>query len=237
MHKILSSYAYFYLNQIFSLPERYIIHSEFEKVFEKNLTIKDCSYMEFNKFFSTEAKLTRFKNYYIELGINLKDFKANVLGGIMHRPEETFRGITERVKPLFSEGVEIYKGRPHSVNGIAINYCRADQMALTTTKGSREVNIRDSLQYRRRTLDGLKLLDEESDDWVKELIRLQESSHVHDERLYPSFVTACLEKLKEQTTQNSDEFSYFEAIQAKEWCQRDCNEFFVVTPSYNHRTS
>lgn len=226
MQQVLSSYAYFYLNQIFSLPERYAIYSEFEKVFEKNLTMKDCSYMEFNKFFNTEAKLKRFKNYYIEPGTNLKAFKTNVLGGTMHRPEETLRGV-QHLQPLFSEGVEVYKGAANSVHEVAVNYCSADLMALATAKGSREVSVRSSLQTRKRTVDGLKLIDEEPSDWAREITRFNKVQSEYNERLYPSFVVGCVGKLLGEM-EGREEFGYLEPVEAKEWCQRDCSEFCCV---------
>eukprot|EP01022_Parablepharisma_sp_SALTPOND_P016726 TRINITY_DN2521_c0_g1_i1.p2 TRINITY_DN2521_c0_g1~~TRINITY_DN2521_c0_g1_i1.p2 ORF type:complete len:623 (-),score=84.90 TRINITY_DN2521_c0_g1_i1:5592-7460(-) len=228
MQKVLSMYAYFYLDQILTIPERNDLYLDFEKVFEKTFTMDNCSYMKFPKFFKSQHKLQEFKKFYIDTNTNLREFRIHALAGTYHRPEEIIRGAPKDSHSLFAEGLELYKGKLDSVNGIAINCCDPEYMAIATEKGSREINIKDTLQYRNRTVDGLKLLDEEVDDWSGALHRFNKNMEEYNDNLYPSFVVACMGKLFGKPKQDSMGFTDFDSVRLLEWSQRNAEEYYFV---------
>jgi len=210
MQRVLNLYAYFYLNQIFSIPERTVIYLDFEKVFEKERSMEECTYMEFNKFFTTQEKLNRFKASYIKIETNIKEFKINLLAGPLHRPEEPVKNLPKSFEPLFSEGLELYKRKGDSVHDMAVNYCNPGLMVVATDKGPREIQIEHSLKYRNRTVDGLKLQDDDVDDRFRSIHKSERNHDNYDDNINPSFVVACLGKLSSNA---ANKFKDFESIQ------------------------
>jgi len=224
MQKMLGKYAFFYLNQIMTVPERSELYLDFERVFEKEGNMGNCTYIKFDKFFKSQDKLTLFKKYYIDGNDNLKEFKTQILAGTYHRPEEPIRKSPGTLTPIFGEGIELYKGIPDSVAEIAINFCNIAFMALATDKGSREINIRNSLRLRKRSPDGLKLLDEEMEDWDRGLHRFNEAQ---EEIPQSAFVSACIEKLFGKMKQAPREFTNFDSAEVIEWSQKNYKEYYM----------
>eukprot|EP00826_Nyctotherus_ovalis_P030369 TRINITY_DN2423_c0_g4_i7.p3 TRINITY_DN2423_c0_g4~~TRINITY_DN2423_c0_g4_i7.p3 ORF type:complete len:232 (+),score=97.84 TRINITY_DN2423_c0_g4_i7:979-1674(+) len=224
MQKMLGKYTFFYLNQVMTIPERSELYTDFEKVFEKGGTMEECSYMKFDKFFKSQSKLDLFKKYYIDGSENLSEFKTQILAGTYHRPEEPIKKVPKEVTPVFSEGVDIFKAVPEAVSEIAINFCSAKLMALATDRGSREVNIRHSLLFRRRSRDGLKLQDEEAEDWNAGLHRFERAQ----ESPQSSFVSACIRKLLNDEEERG-EFASFDSAEVIEWSQKNYKEYYMVS--------
>jgi WD40 repeat protein len=220
MQKTLGKYAFFYLNQIMTVPERSELYTDFER--EGNMV--DCTYIKFDKFFKSQNKLNLFKMYYIDGNNNLKEFKTQILAGSYHRPEESIRKAPKTFTPVFGEGIELYKGTADSVTEVAINYCNTAFMAIATDKGSREIDIRNSLRLRKRSPDGLKLLDEEMEDWDKGLHRFEQSQQ---ETTQPAFVSACIGKLFGKTKQVTGEFTSFDSAEVIEWSQKNYKEYYM----------
>eukprot|EP00826_Nyctotherus_ovalis_P047266 TRINITY_DN5418_c0_g1_i2.p2 TRINITY_DN5418_c0_g1~~TRINITY_DN5418_c0_g1_i2.p2 ORF type:complete len:242 (+),score=61.13 TRINITY_DN5418_c0_g1_i2:193-918(+) len=225
MQRVLNLYAYFYLNQIFSMPEREEVYLDFEKVFEKERHMEDCTYMEFNKFFITQDKLDKFKEFFIKAKTNLREFKVNLLAGPLHRPEEPLKNPPKSFEPLFSEGIEIYKRKGDSVYDMAVNYCNPGQMAVATEKGSREITIENSLKFKNRTVDGLKIQDEEPEDRAKGISQPEYNADNYDDNLNPSFVVACLGKLSLKSPSKFDDLG---PIEYSQWSQQDAVDFCIV---------
>jgi len=230
MHMVLGNYAFFYLNQILTMPERTELYNDFEKVFDKTFNMENCTYLRFAKFFKNQAKLSEFKKFYIDANTNIKEFKVQALAGSYHRAEEVIKNAPKEywTKTLFSEGIDVYKGKLDSINGIAINYCEPEFMALATEKGSREINIKDSLMYRNRTVDGLKLLDEEVDEWAAGLKRFNKKIEEFNDTLNPSYVVACIGKLFSKPKSNVTGFTDFDPVSLLEWNQKNSEEYYFV---------
>lgn len=220
---MLGKYTFFYLNQVMTIPERSELYTDFEKVFEKGGTMEECSYMKFDKFFKSQSKLDLFKKYYIDGSENLSEFKTQILAGTYHRPEEPVKKVPKEATPVFGEGIDVFKVVPEGVSEVAINYCSTAFMALATDRGSREVNVRHSLLFRKRSRDGLKLLDEEADDWDSGLHRFLRSQ----ESPQPSFVAACIKKLLSDEGERG-EFTSFDSAEVIEWSQKNYKEYYMV---------
>jgi hypothetical protein len=229
MQRVLNFYAYFYLNQIFSILERTAIYLDFEKVFEKERSMEECTYMEFNKFFITQEKLNKFKKSYIKLETNIREFKINLLAGPSHRPEEPIKNLPKSFESLFSEGLELYKRRGDSVHDMAVDYCNSGLMVVATNKGPKEIQIEYSLKYRNRTVDGLKLQDDDVDDRVRGIHQSEHNLDNYDDNLNPSFIVACLGKLSAST---NNRFKDFESIQ---WSSPTFHKVHNYLPIGNHK--
>ncbi|MDR3547232.1 MAG: hypothetical protein P4M11_02960 [Candidatus Pacebacteria bacterium] len=167
MQKTLSTYAYFYLNQIFTSPERAELYLDVERVFEKASKMATCTYMRFGKFFKTQEKMEHFREFYVDTDTNLRELKINALAESHHRSEEMLKGVPKEYREPFQEGLDLYRGEGDVIHGMAVDYCSGEIMALALhERGSREVNIPRALRLRNRTVDGAKLLDKEVDDWL-----------------------------------------------------------------------
>jgi len=224
MQRVLSSYAYFYLNQVFSIPERTELYLDFERVFDKGRPMNECKYIKFNAFFINQEKLNRFKDFFIEAKTNLEEFKVNLLAGVSHRPQEPLKKAPKSYPPLFSEGIEIYKRKGNSIHDMGINYSDPELMAIATDKGSKEISILDSLRSKNRTVDGLRLQDEDIDDQHKGN-KAEYSLNDYNNTLNSSFIVACLSKLNTSTVKK---FECQEAIQYSQWLQPESILFCKV---------
>ena len=228
MSRTLSKYAYFYLMEVMTIPERNELYADFEGVFENSLPMEDCTYINFSMFFKSQSKLELFKEYYIDNSDNLNEFRTQILAGRYHRPEEVIRKAPRNWMSVFAEGVELYKGAPESVIKIAINYCNNTHMALATEKGSREINIKNSLTLRKRSPDELKLIDEEIDNWDGGLHRFDKVAEDSAGIIKSPFILSYLEKLSTQAKQNEAEFRNFDSPEVIEWNQKNCKEYYMV---------
>ncbi len=230
MHKMLSMYAYFFLNQVLTPPERTEIYVDVEKVLEKNGAMDSGTYLKFGKFFKSQAKLTEFKKFYINVDTNVKELKINALAGDYHRPEDMLKGAPRSYHGLYQEGIDLYRGRGDVLaHEIAIDCCSGEFMALAVgQKGSREINVQKCLQFRNRSLDGLKLLDEEIDDWDTARNRFPSNIEQYSDNLRPPPIEAVVRKL---FPEHKAEFAFpdFDSVRLLEWNHRNAEEYYVVT--------
>ena len=197
MQKTLSLYAYFYLNQVLTSPERAELYLDVEKALEKNGSMEASTYLKFGKFFKSQPKLAEFKKFFINVDTNIKELKINALAGDYHRPEDNIRGAPREYHGLFQEGLDIYKARGEvQAQEMAVDSCSGEYVAFAVgAKGSREINVQKCLQYRNRTLEGVRLLDEEIDDWDGARNRFPSNVEQYSDNLRPPPIEATVRKL------------------------------------------
>ena len=228
MQRELGKYAFFYLNQILSPCEKTELYYDIDKIFERNHSIEQSTYVKLTKFFKNEQKLSDFKKYYVDVNSNIKELKYHILAGNQHRPEEQIKGAPKDSHHLFDEGIELYKGKVEALNGIAINYCNPEYLVLAMDKGSREINIRSSLQCRNRTVDGLKLLDDECEEWTKVLHRFDHAVGVYEEGIRSASIDAAVTKLFPKQKAETLSFDDFDSAKVLEWNHHNVEEYYTV---------
>ena len=170
LQAFLQNYSNFYLEHILTIREREAIAEDINCIFVKSYAINYSSYLQLTHFFKKQKKLKKFAEF-TDIETYVKSLRQKVLSLVKNRPEEKAHFNISQTKDLYQDGIELYKMKGESINGFGFSSCSPELLAIGMGKGTREMNIQHSLVFRGRTDKGLKLLDEEMNNWRDTLHR------------------------------------------------------------------
>ena len=180
-------FAFFYLNNALSQEEQMETYWDIEKVFEKNESSESTTYLNIKKFFKKETKLHDFIEFFFDNPSVINNFKSHVFVMPCVNAKEKLRKSPKNNQIIYDEGIDLYYKKDANINGIAINNIDPRFMSIALNGGSREINIKDSLLYRKRLSEGMKLIEEDFDEWGNTLRRFEgyakESEESNNSRL------------------------------------------------------
>lgn len=209
--------AFFYLNNALSQEEQIETYLDIEKVFEKNESFETCTFLNLKKFFKKEIKFRDFIEFFFDNPSELDVFKTHISLMPCIAAKEKLRKSPKNTSNIYEEGIDLYYKKDGNINGIAINSSDPIFMSIAMSEGSREINIKDSLLYRKHSSDGMRLADEDFEEWGNTLRRFEGYGKESDEHQH-SRLNDIAKKIFPQPKRLFAMFSsYLEIGDAKKW--------------------
>ena len=164
METYLTNIFCYYLKYILTSNERSEMHNDIEKVFVDKYTTSFCNYLKLSKFFKSDQKANRFADF-TDMQNSIKDIYILIQSSPNIKNIET-NNIQSQIisKSNIKEGIELFRLKETKGNGIAINSCSLDNLAISTSRGLKEINIRHSLLFRTKDNNG-KLEEDDKPSW------------------------------------------------------------------------